>query len=323
MILIFSFEFEVTTTKVVEWLVHCGVDVVVLNEWNRIRSIEYLQDGAELSIKVCTTSNVCFRIDEMSAVWYRRGQFHYREEKSSVNLQEFHDHDRKEWDILNEQLMEELRNKPMIADFLLGDVNKLKVLKLAAQIGLNIPKTLIADNRATVLKHFCNSRIINKTIDNVLHQEIDQQLFMNRTVEVFAQTLPVTFFPSKFQELIEKEYELRIFYLNGECFASAIFSQSNEKTVIDFRNYDYSKPNRTVPYKLPIELSNKLVKLMTSLNLNTGSIDIIVGKDGRFYFLEVNPVGQFGMVSAPCNYGLEQLVARTLLREDERSTANC
>lgn len=29
----------------------------------------------------------------------------------------------------------------------------------------------------------------------------------------------------------------------------AIFSQQNEKTKIDFRNYDYSRPNRVVPYE--------------------------------------------------------------------------
>jgi hypothetical protein len=38
--------------------------------------------------------------------------------------------------------------------------------------------------------------------------------------------------------------------------------------------------------------------------------------DGREVFLEVNPVGQFGMVSAPCNYHLEKKVAELLIRKE-------
>jgi glutathione synthase/RimK-type ligase-like ATP-grasp enzyme len=51
---------------------------------------------------------------------------------------------------------------------------------------------------------------------------------------------------------------------------------------------------------------------MTDLCLDTGSIDIVRTTDGRYVFLEVNPVGQFGMVSVPCNYNLELKVAKYL-----------
>ena len=36
------------------------------------------------------------------------------------------------------------------------------------------------------------------------------------------------------------------------------------------------------------------------MSLNTGSIDLIKTKSGDYVFLEVNPVGQFSMVSFPC-----------------------
>ncbi|HEY0036114.1 MAG TPA: hypothetical protein VGB66_05465, partial [Longimicrobium sp.] len=53
-----------------------------------------------------------------------------------------------------------------------------------------------------------------------------------------------------------------------------------------------------------------------SLEMRTGSIDLIRTRDGRHVFLEVNPAGQFGMVSHPCNYGLEKKVAEYLIRMD-------
>jgi hypothetical protein len=53
------------------------------------------------------------------------------------------------------------------------------------------------------------------------------------------------------------------------------------------------------------------------MNLNTGSIDLICTKSGEYVFLEVNPVGQFSMVSFPCNYYLEEKIADLLIQKDE------
>ena len=36
-------------------------------------------------------------------------------------------------------------------------------------------------------------------------------------------------------------------------------------------------------------------------------------KDGIFTFLQVNPIGKFGMIDFPCNYGLHKKVAQFLV----------
>jgi hypothetical protein len=40
---------------------------------------------------------------------------------------------------------------------------------------------------------------------------------------------------------------------------------------------------------------------------------MILTKDGRFVFLEANPIGQFGMTSKPCNFFLEREIALSLM----------
>jgi glutathione synthase/RimK-type ligase-like ATP-grasp enzyme len=87
------------------------------------------------------------------------------------------------------------------------------------------------------------------------------------------------------------------------------------QTKVDFRNYNHVKPNRTVPFKLPADIAARISRLMAALELETGSLDLVKTTDGRYVFLEVNPVGQFGMVSIPCNYHLEQRVAEILARK--------
>lgn len=126
--------------------------------------------------------------------------------------------------------------------------------------------------------------------------------------------LPTTFFPTLFQTEIPKAYELRIFYLAGRCYAMAMFSQASRRTAIDFRRYSASEPTRSVPYRLTASQEANVRTLMDLLELDTGSLDMIVTPDDRYVFLEVNPVGQFGMTSAPCNYNLERLVAEHLER---------
>jgi D-alanine-D-alanine ligase-like ATP-grasp enzyme len=89
----------------------------------------------------------------------------------------------------------------------------------------------------------------------------------------------------------------------------AIFSQNDEQTKIDFRKYNHLKPNRNVPFMLPPEIEKKLIQLSKKIGVNCGSIDMIVTSNNDFVFLEINPIGQFGMVSTPCNYVLNEKIA--------------
>jgi len=198
---------------------------------------------------------------------------------------------------------------------------KLEVLMLAKKAGLCIPETLVTNNVAE-LKKFATKqdRIIAKPISEIASFPQNNILYTLRTEEVDLTNLESLkgnfFYPSLFQELIEKEFEIRIFYLDGDCHAMAIFSQQNTKTQIDFRNYDLDKPNRVVPFCLPNAIEEKITLLMEQLNLRHGSIDMIKARSGTYVFLEVNPVGQFGMVSKPCNYFLEKKVAEILIKND-------
>jgi D-alanine-D-alanine ligase-like ATP-grasp enzyme len=94
----------------------------------------------------------------------------------------------------------------------------------------------------------------------------------------------------------------------------AIFSQQNEQTSIDFRKYSTERPNRCVPHQLPKEIEHKISTFMKAVRLNTGSIDMVVTPTLEYVFLEVNPIGQYGMTSFPCNYNLDFKIAEFLCK---------
>jgi glutathione synthase/RimK-type ligase-like ATP-grasp enzyme len=124
--------------------------------------------------------------------------------------------------------------------------------------------------------------------------------------------LDETFFPTSFQVEIPKAYELRVIFVQGTIWTAAIISQNDPKTSLDWRNYNYQKPNRVVPYQLPPEIQTQIRQFAALANLNTGAIDMIMSQNKEYVFLECNPNGQISMVSEKCNYPIEQYIANFL-----------
>lgn len=80
----------------------------------------------------------------------------------------------------------------------------------------------------------------------------------------------------------------------------AIFSQSSEQTKIDFLE------NTTMYFLIKQSHFNyqkywrKLAQILKEINLNCKFYWFIIDKNDNYYFLEINPVGQYGMVADPC-----------------------
>ena len=209
-------------------------------------------------------------------------------------------------------LLYKLRNKYWLSHPQKAIVNKLIILDKAKKIGLMQPEFIFTNKKNELIKFKEKySRVITKSIDNAYPLDNKERYVMFYTKEItetHIHTLPNSFVGSFFQEYIEKKFEIRVFYLNDKIYSMAIMTPNDE---IDHRKV--SRELRKVPYQLNSEIEDKIKLLMQDLDLNTASIDLMCDKDDTIYFLEVNPVGQFGMVSIPCNYYLEKEVAINLM----------
>jgi len=192
-------------------------------------------------------------------------------------------------------------------------VYKTDVLNKAKKCGLTIPEWIITNNKTDLMPFFNKHKdIATKTFTPLWYHEEDcsfknltNKVSIDKDLDLIPDTFPETFF----QKYIEKKHELRVFYFQGKFYTMAILSQNNDQTEIDFRHYSKENPNRSIPFSLPPFYAKKLDKLSKLLNLQTGSFDILVDYNDAYHFLEVNPVGQFGMVSYPCNYNIERDIA--------------
>ncbi len=338
MILILSQAEDISTHEVTDWLSHYQADFL------RVNAEEYRGVGLEVSLSKDQSGflrchfkyhDTFYDLDKVTAYWYRRGGFPAINKKRSIVEKHFNAYGSVFVNAFHEQLVTEQRrtyeylhwhlernvNRKIGSKFN-SNVNKLQVLHLAASVGLGIPDTFVTSEKARLVDYKGRyGRVITKGIQEGAFFRIGTEdlFFTNYTEEVedkILGELPETIFPSLLQRRIEKKYELRIFFLLDECYAMAIFSQQDMQTNTDFRKYNTQKPNRFIPYRLPEDIQDKIRQLMAKLELQTGSIDMVVTPENEYIFLEVNPVGQFGMTSQPCNYFLEKRIAKYLCHHE-------
>lgn len=203
-----------------------------------------------------------------------------------------------------------------------NNTNKLVELRNAQYAGLKIPETIVTSEKE-VVRDFLHKKgkVISKSAYNarsVLYQEDFYTMFTTEITDNDLSKLPDHFFPSMIQEEIVKDFEVRVFFILGKIYSMAIISQDNPQTMLDFRKYDMKKPNRFVPCEIDNEIKNRICSFMSLMSLNVGSLDFIKGKDGNLYFLEVNFMGQFGMVDFPCNYGIHRHICDVLIEIDKK-----
>lgn len=306
MVLIFSEKNDYSTIEVIDWLISRKVSFYRFNEDDQFEIKS--NDGIHFFIK--NEQNQEVFLNDVKSIWFRRLVLSLKKNFSNDKIGEFLN---EETQVLNEYILYLMSKKKCLGSYTRMNVNKLIMLDIASKSGFLIPKTFILNSFENF--NFKDS-LITKPINENPYISINSDTFMSLLTTEIKNRDYKSFGNSLIQEKIEKKYEIRTFYLEGDTFSMAIFSQLNEKTKIDFRNYDKKKPNRTIPYILPNDVKNNLTVFMNKIGLNSGSVDIIVDNELNHYFLEVNPVGQFGMVSKPCNYNLENKIAEYLIYEN-------
>jgi len=293
---------DITSDLVMEWLISKKTKIRRLN--NEVPN--------SISYAISNSGNI-FVVENSipEKIWHRRGKL-----STTIPINREHslnEYLKKESDSVIKSIELDLKHSiKYVGSFLKETENyKLTQLNFAKSSGLKIPNTLVTSSKKQLLE-FINKyeKVVSKDIRYPVNFSVKDETFNSSgTILIDNQVLKNLnniFNLILIQEYIEKEHELRIFFFEEKLYPMAIFSQSNEKTKIDFRNYDLELPNRCVPVKLPKIIEQKLLDFTKKMELNTGSIDMIYSIDKEYVFLEVNPQGQLDWLSKSCNYYIER-----------------
>lgn len=329
-ILIISQNEEKSTDDVLQYLIYYSAKFIRINQENIISKVA-LHLGCSKKLQI-ECDGVDIDLEQIRSVWYRRGKLNlqpgfpdYLTEPESELYGQYLQYYNKEAATIVSYLYRYLDRHKHLNRFADNQISKLYQLETAQQAGLRIPDTYVTNDPEEIKSCMGDRMFVLKALDfhiftfksgaRQIKYAANSSVLVNRDNidRIMKYGKGRYHLISLFQEYISKKFEIRVFYLFGKLFSMAIFSQENEKTKIDFRNYDYERPNRTVPFNLPLDLEQKIIQFMKLMQLDCGSLDILYTKDKEYYFLEVNPIGQFDWLSKGCNYFIDREIAKELI----------
>jgi MvdC family ATP-grasp ribosomal peptide maturase len=204
---------------------------------------------------------------------------------------------------------------PPDADHAAGD--KLRQLRLARELGLEVPPTIVtsAPDEARAFHAAHRGDVVAKMLTPLSTSMDGGSPFVHTSV-VTAEDLEhldgLRFSPMVFQQRIPKARELRVAMVAGRPFAGAIDASRSEHGQVDWRR---SLPGevRWTPGTVPDDVTGRLGRLLEALGLVYGAVDLIVTPDGRHVFLEVNPAGEWGMLERDLELPIAAALADALV----------
>ena len=309
MILVLTYSmYEQCTDPVIDWLIYEKIPFFKLNLEDLVtKKVTYTVDIYNNDIIIDGNSIK----DKIDVIWYRRfysilDYFEHDElDKTLVQLNEEADSEIKTF---LEYLKHFFKDKKIMPEMPTYGENKLIFLDYAKKAGLNCPQTIITNNKKELVEFYlkCKKKIISKPMyfsNYFVKEQFTYSIYTTSYDDEMINSIPDYFFPTLFQEKVTSVHEIRSFYLDGKIFSTGAICVDNNKNIDLKLNYN-SNDLHWVTYQLPKKIELKLINFMNSINLNTGSIDIL-RTESDFVFIEVNPVGQYLAPSNYCNYYLE------------------
>lgn len=171
-------------------------------------------------------------------------------------------------------------------------------LHLANNLGFEVPETLITNDLEAAQKFLATSEAIGKPLRQALIEiNGEERVIFTSLVERFEveDREPLKRAPIILQRHIPKRYDIRVTVVGARTFPVAIHSQSEVDTAIDWRKGSSTAlPHE--PITLPSNVNAACVEFVRRQNLRFGAIDLVLDRDGKYWFLECNPNGQWAWI---------------------------
>lgn len=270
------------------------------------------------------SSGTQFKTSDISVVWLRRPFV-------ELNLEEQAEQNtdsriwRGEWNKSLLGMYLSLRDIPWLNPIRSAyrSENKYLQMLVAKELGLNLPSTIVSNDR-TQLIDFAEEH------GNVMLKLMNQEFYCtgpNEYKGLFANKITALDLddfsgpeenPVVLQKYIEKDYEVRYTVVGEEHYVCKIESQKSAIAKDDWRRYDIANTPHT-QIAPPPHINEAVTEFMKRLELPFGALDFIVTPSGDWYFLEVNPMGQWLWIEDLTGLRISQSIATWLTKRERRS----
>jgi len=167
-------------------------------------------------------------------------------------------------------------------------------LAAAAEVGLRVPATLVT-NDAAAARAFVTAQpsgAIYKTLCGGPHTENGRAVALHTArVDVAQIDESVRTTAHLFQQRVQKAFDARVTVVGERVFAARI--DTTAAGAEDWRADDGVRFSVLQP---PAATVDAAVALLYRLGLRYGALDFVVDSDSRWWFMEINPNGQWAFV---------------------------
>ena len=187
-------------------------------------------------------------------------------------------------------------------------------LAAARASGLRIPPTLIT-NQAEAVRAFAEQLpgpLVSKPVASpvVIEEGRLKTVYTRKLTRAdLADLRGVDATAHLFQAWVEKSHEVRLTVVGERMLAAAVHAGSAAARV-DWRS-DYGALTYAVT-DVPADVASGVRRMMNRLGLRYGAADFVVDPQGRHWFLEVNPCGQWDWIQGATGLPIAEALADEL-----------
>jgi len=184
-------------------------------------------------------------------------------------------------------------------------------LQTAARVGFDVPRTTICNSSVGInLVIGAGDLLAVKGLDTVLVREADTETFgytnLLRSEEINGHELRSA--PLILQEAVQNKLDLRVTVVGSSAWCASVMLDG-EPIVGDWR---LAKTDaRFAKFHLPAAIVERCISLVQGIGLQFGAVDLALS-DGKYYFLEVNPTGEWAWLQAGLGFPISDAIARLL-----------
>jgi glutathione synthase/RimK-type ligase-like ATP-grasp enzyme len=203
-------------------------------------------------------------------------------------------------------------------DRMLAAEDKLRQLRLAQELGLRVPDTLITNDPSRVRPFFDEhgGSVVTKLL-GALTQTMNGTgdfLYTSAVAEEDLEDVAgLQLAPQVFQPRVDKVAELRVVVVGRELFAGALDPRGSERARLDWRQATAADGLSWTRATLPEEVGAQALALTGRLGLTYAALDLLLDGDGAYHFLEVNPAGEWGWLERDLDLPIADAIARALV----------
>lgn len=197
--------------------------------------------------------------------------------------------------------------------------NKIRQLFLAKNLGFNIPETLISNNLEDIRKK-CMSfggKIIAKALHSPLIEEPskDYFIFTNKIdIKDLKNKEEFKICPSIYQQPLTPKIDYRVTVIGNKVLPVKIEAENNTSVELDWRTQ--KKDLKFSLCNLPGDIKKLCRSYVKESGLFFGAIDLVTYKK-KFYFLEINPNGEWGWLQKPYNVPITKTLCEFMISKDK------